>query len=159
MKLIQTQCWGAKQVYITFPFPNGFTSPTRIPSSEFKMVDNENSNGFSKTHFHLTRSVKRTLWEFGHGARPKVRSASGFTLYMRGRGGARDTLTSPLLSSPGPWAHVHTIKLLRPLSASGWRMVSPGITMLAKNDSSQQCKIICSHLHHTLVKYKPDNKF
>ena len=34
-------------------------------------------------------------------------------------------------------------------------MVSPGITMLAKNATSQQCKIICSHLHHTLVKYKP----
>ena len=44
-----------------------FTSPTRIRGSAFKIGDNENSNGFSKTHFPLTRSAKRTLWEFGHG--------------------------------------------------------------------------------------------
>ena len=33
----------------------------------FKIVHNENSNGFSKTHFRLTRSVVRTLHGFGHG--------------------------------------------------------------------------------------------
>ena len=118
--------WMEKRVYISHKNPQ---------SSEFKMVDNENSNGFSKTHFRLTRSVKRTLWEFGHGE--PVEGQVSVRFYSRGRG-------EGMPASPGPeqWTVDHTIKLLRALRASGWRMVSQA--SLAKSLTAQQCKIIQS---------------
>ena len=92
-----------------------FTSPTRIRGSAFKIGDNENSNGFSKTHFPLTRSAKRTLWEFGHGEPGEGQVSASF--YSKGWWGKG-------WETGIPHTRTRTIKLLRPLSASGWRMVS-----------------------------------
>ena len=71
--------WWRNELYLSL-----YISHKNPQSSEFKMVDNENSNGFSKTH---SRDLLREPFEsFVTVRRPKVRSASGFTAGEEGKG-------------------------------------------------------------------------
>ena len=51
MKLIQTQCWGAKQVYITFPFQMALHLPQEFRAQNLKWLIMKIQMGFQRPIF------------------------------------------------------------------------------------------------------------
>ena len=122
--------WREKRVYVSYTFP--FTSPTRIHRAlNLKWLIMKIQMGFQRPIFASRDLLREPFESLVTVSLPKVRSASCFTAGDEGKG------CPPLL-----WTQDHTIKLLRALGASGWRMVSQA--SLAKNYTLQQCKIIQS---------------
>lgn len=136
-------------LYSTFPFQMALHLPQESRAQNLKWLIMKIQMGFQRPIF-TSRDLLREPFEslvMVSGRRSGQRQA-----LHEGTGGseARDALTSPLLSRTLSSCPYHKI-----ITATQRFWVANGLTgttVLAKSYTSQQCKIICIHLHYTLVK-------